>query len=90
MCVYFIVQAWEHFKNTTDSLVILPDDPGHVILLSHIPLSRAETAECGPLREKGTIGRGAGSGYQSMLGKQTTNFLLKRLQPLIVFRCGGF
>ncbi|KAF8806470.1 hypothetical protein BYT27DRAFT_7191027 [Phlegmacium glaucopus] len=57
----------------------------HAILLSHIPLSRSETAYCGPLREKGTIRRGAGPGYQSMLGKQTTNFLLKNLQPVAIF-----
>ncbi|PPQ93724.1 hypothetical protein CVT25_013063 [Psilocybe cyanescens] len=60
-------------------------DPGNVILLSHIPLSRTETAYCGPLREKGGIRRGAGPGYQSMLGRQTTRFLLKNLEPLVVF-----
>ncbi|KAF8897093.1 hypothetical protein CPB84DRAFT_1781548 [Gymnopilus junonius] len=59
--------------------------PGHVILLSHIPLARPETGDCGPLREKGNIGRAAGPGYQSLLGKQTTSFLLKNLEPLIVF-----
>ncbi|EAU91469.2 hypothetical protein CC1G_01958 [Coprinopsis cinerea okayama7 len=48
-----------------------------VILLSHIPLARPEMANCGPLREKGTIRRDVGHGYQSMLGRQTTTFLLK-------------
>lgn len=60
--------------------------PSHAILLTHIPLSRTETADCGPLREKGGIRKGAGPGYQSMLGKQTTSFLLKTLEPLVVFR----
>ncbi|KAF8967862.1 hypothetical protein BDZ97DRAFT_1801621 [Flammula alnicola] len=59
--------------------------PGNVILLSHIPLSRSEMADCGPLREKGRIRRTAGRGYQSMLGKQTTSFLLQNLEPLAVF-----
>lgn len=63
------------------------DNPGgNVILLSHIPLSRSEIASCGPFRERGSIRRGAGPGYQSMLGKQTTNFLLKNLQPSVIFR----
>lgn len=57
-----------------------------VILLSHIPLARSTSASCGPLRERGTIRRDVGHGYQSMLGKQTTHFLLETLQPSIVFR----
>ena len=61
-------------------------EPTYPILLSHIPFSRSETADCGPLREKGNIRRGAGLGYQAMLGKQTTNFLLQKLQPLAIFR----
>lgn len=60
-------------------------EPAHAILLSHIPLSRSEMADCGPLREKGIIHRGAGEGFQSMLRQQTTNFLLKKLQPLAIF-----
>ncbi|KAF8622738.1 hypothetical protein AX15_006828 [Amanita polypyramis BW_CC] len=56
-----------------------------VILLSHIPLSRPTTASCGPLREKGTIHRNVGQGYQSMLGKQTTQFLLETLRPSLIF-----
>ncbi|KAJ7188118.1 hypothetical protein C8R46DRAFT_1053710 [Mycena filopes] len=55
------------------------------ILLSHIPLARPDTAGCGPLREKGTIRRGVGHGYQNTLGKQTTAFLLKTLRPSAVF-----
>ncbi|KAJ6587063.1 hypothetical protein DFH09DRAFT_910520 [Mycena vulgaris] len=55
------------------------------ILLSHIPLARPDTASCGPLREKGTIRRGVGHGYQNTLGKQTTSWLLKTLRPSAVF-----
>lgn len=56
------------------------------ILLTHIPLSRPSSKSCGPLREKGAIRAGAGLGYQAMLGKQTAEFLLKTLQPSVVFR----
>ncbi|KAJ7178332.1 hypothetical protein C8R43DRAFT_871393 [Mycena crocata] len=55
------------------------------VLLSHIPLARPDTAPCGPLREKGTIRRGVGHGYQNTLGKQTTTFLLQTLRPSIIF-----
>ncbi|KAJ7497439.1 hypothetical protein FB451DRAFT_1017458 [Mycena latifolia] len=54
-------------------------------LLSHIPLARPDTATCGPLREKGSIRRGVGHGYQNTLGKQTTSFLLQTLRPSVVF-----
>lgn len=56
-----------------------------VILLSHIPLSRPASKSCGPFREKGSISAGAGHGYQNMLGKQTTEFMLKTLQPSAIF-----
>ncbi|KAL4074232.1 Metallo-dependent phosphatase-like protein [Scleroderma yunnanense] len=56
-----------------------------VILLSHIPLSRPARQSCGTFREKGSIRAGAGHGYQNMLGKQTTEFILKTLQPSVVF-----
>lgn len=56
------------------------------VLLSHIPLSRPSSKSCGPLREKGSIRAGAGHGYQAMLGKHTTEFLLKMLRPAVVFR----
>ncbi|KIJ08413.1 hypothetical protein PAXINDRAFT_88866 [Paxillus involutus ATCC 200175] len=55
------------------------------ILLSHIPLSRPSSKSCGPLREKGSIRAGAGHGYQAMLGKHTTEFLMKTLRPSLVF-----
>lgn len=61
-------------------------DEEPVILLSHIPLSRPSTASCGPLREKGRIHRNVGRGYQSLLGKQTTRFLLDTLRPSLIFR----
>jgi ethanolamine phosphate phosphodiesterase len=57
-----------------------------VILFSHIPLFRPDSKSCGPLRERGTIRRGVGPGYQNTLGKQTTAFLIKTLRPSAVFR----
>ncbi|KIY56716.1 hypothetical protein I307_03820 [Cryptococcus deuterogattii 99/473] len=59
--------------------------PGPKILLSHIPLARPEGATCGPLREKGRISKGAGPGYQNLLGSETSRFLLDAIQPNIVF-----
>lgn len=84
---YISFDDWKPIPDGSVSFVkdVAEYGPGHVILLSHIPLSRSETAECGPLREHGSIRRGAGPGYQSMLGKQTTNFLLKSLDPLVIF-----
>lgn len=69
---------------------VIPLDKHPVILLSHIPLSRPDTASCGPLREKGTIRRGVGHGYQNTLGKQTSSFLLSVLRPSIIFRFVSF
>lgn len=62
------------------------DRPDPMVLLTHVPLSRSESARCGPLRERDTIHRGAGLGWQAMISKQSSNFLLRSLQPLIVFR----
>ncbi|KAF9245066.1 hypothetical protein BU15DRAFT_41475, partial [Melanogaster broomeanus] len=59
--------------------------PQPIILLTHIPLSRPSGKSCGPLREKGSIRAGAGYGYQVMLGKETTEFLLKTLHPSAIF-----
>lgn len=64
----------------------LEEQLGPVILFSHIPLHRAESKTCGPLRERGTIHRGVGHGWQRTLEKQTSSFLLKSLRPLAVFR----
>ncbi|TDL14483.1 Metallo-dependent phosphatase [Rickenella mellea] len=63
------------------------DGPGDepAILFSHIPLFRPDSASCGPLRERGTIRRGVGHGYQNTLGKQTTQFLLQSVQPSLIF-----
>ncbi|KAI9067104.1 hypothetical protein FKP32DRAFT_1530643, partial [Trametes sanguinea] len=60
-------------------------DSHSMVLLTHIPLHRPDTASCGPLREKGTIHRGVGPGYQNMLGKKTTSFLLQTLRPSMVY-----
>lgn len=69
---------WGHVEPSTDP----------TILFTHIPLHRPETKSCGPLRERGGyIHRGVGRGWQSTLGKQTSEFLLKSLRPVAVFRC---
>src|SRR3984957_19645669 len=60
------------------------EDP--LILFSHIPLFRPDTKTCGPFRERGTIRRGVGTGYQNTLGKQTSIFLLENLRPSAIFR----
>ncbi|KAJ7045658.1 Metallo-dependent phosphatase-like protein [Mycena alexandri] len=56
-----------------------------VILLTHIPLSRPDRADCGPNRERGTIRRGTGFGYQNTLGKSASDFLLQSLRPSVIF-----
>lgn len=60
--------------------------PGPKILISHIPLARAEAAACGPLREGGRMLKGAGPGYQNLLGSETSRFLLDVIRPSLVFR----
>ena len=62
---------------------VLPEEPR--ILFSHIPLARPEGASCGPLREHGRISKGAGPGYQNLLGSETSRFLLDELNPSIIF-----
>ncbi|KAJ9094962.1 hypothetical protein QFC21_005754 [Naganishia friedmannii] len=59
--------------------------PGPKILISHIPLARPESSSCGPLREKGRLLKGAGIGYQNLLGSETTRFLLSYLKPSGIF-----
>ncbi|KAG7446241.1 Metallo-dependent phosphatase [Guyanagaster necrorhizus] len=56
-----------------------------VILFSHIPMSRPDGSNCGPLRERGTIRRGVGLGYQNTLGKQTSTFLMDSFRPTLIF-----
>ncbi|KAK0454946.1 Metallo-dependent phosphatase-like protein [Armillaria borealis] len=56
-----------------------------VILFNHIPMSRPDGSSCGPLRERGTIRRGVGIGYQNTLGKQTSTFLLDSFRPTLIF-----
>ncbi|KAI0314114.1 hypothetical protein OF83DRAFT_1064363 [Amylostereum chailletii] len=76
----------EFVKTLADSLQeVNPPEREPLILLSHIPLHRPESKKCGPLREKGTIRRGVGRGWQSTLGKQTSTFLINNLRPVMVF-----
>ncbi|CAE6419461.1 unnamed protein product, partial [Rhizoctonia solani] len=55
------------------------------ILFSHIPLSRSAATDCGPLRERGSIQRGAGMGYQNLLGRHTSKYLIDSVKPLVIF-----
>lgn len=59
--------------------------PPSPILVSHIPLARPESATCGPLSEHGRILKGVGTGYQNLLGSDTSRFLLNEIKPDIVF-----
>ena len=69
------------------TLISRVGDKAHpVVLFTHIPLFRPDTASCGPLRESGTIRRGAGPNYQSTVGKHVSAFLLDHLQPTMVLR----
>ncbi|KIK67268.1 hypothetical protein GYMLUDRAFT_238583 [Collybiopsis luxurians FD-317 M1] len=76
-----------HFQRLSlvHSLIFETGDTEPVILLSHIPLSRPEGSNCGPLRERGTIRRGVGLGYQNTLGKDSSAFLLEQLRPTLIF-----
>ena len=56
------------------------------ILFTHVPLSRPEGTDCGPLRERGTIREGRGLGYQNLLSPQASLLVLQSLRPAIVFR----
>ncbi|KZT19065.1 Metallo-dependent phosphatase, partial [Neolentinus lepideus HHB14362 ss-1] len=55
-----------------------------VVLFTHIPLYRPDGSSCGPLRERGTIRRGAGLGYQNTLSESASRFLLDRVQPILI------
>ena len=51
---------------------------------------RPEGASCGPLREakhgpKASVRKGAGDGYQNLLGRLTSDFLLEALRPVAIF-----
>lgn len=56
------------------------------VLLTHIPLSRPDDAYCGPLRERGTIRRGAGFGYVNTLDEPVSQLLLSILRPTLILR----
>lgn len=59
---------------------------GPIILFTHIPLARPSDAKCGQLRERGTIKQGFGFGYQNVLMKGATEFLLDGLRPSLILR----
>ncbi|GJE94459.1 Metallo-dependent phosphatase [Phanerochaete sordida] len=56
-----------------------------VVLLTHIPLARPGTADCGPLRERGTIRQGTGYGYENTLSAQASQLVLESIRPAVVF-----
>src|SRR5216683_8268549 len=63
---------------------VCEDSP--LILFTHIPLYRSPDANCGPLREKGTIPAVRGNGYQTLLTPETSELLLNELEPTLIFR----
>ncbi|KAJ3847188.1 hypothetical protein EV368DRAFT_76802 [Lentinula lateritia] len=75
----------EFVKTVYTVLMRVEVDDTPLILLSHIPLWRKDTDSCGPLREKGSIRKGVGHGYQNTLQKYTSDFLIETLQPSIIF-----
>ena len=74
----------EKFEDQT--FFFIGDKAHPVVLFTHIPLFRPDSAKCGPLRESGTIRRGAGPNYQSTIGKDVSAFLLDHLRPTMIFR----
>lgn len=85
--VWSITSFRRHVRKAYSQSADADGDSHHpTILFSHIPLSRPDTASCGPLREKGSIRRGVGVGYQNTLGKKTTNWLFQNIRPCIIFR----
>lgn len=56
-----------------------------IVLFTHIPLARPLDADCGPLRERGTIRQGHGFGYQNTLSNEASQFLLRSLGPSLIF-----
>ncbi|KIM22047.1 hypothetical protein M408DRAFT_333100 [Serendipita vermifera MAFF 305830] len=66
------------------------ENPLPIVIFSHIPFARPERSNCGPLREQtgpsdSHIQKGAGPGYQNLLGKATSTWLLETLEPSAVF-----
>lgn len=78
--------AWYPLRDGPVEFVHKVDTSQEIVLLTHIPLYRPDQSSCGPLREKGTIRKGVGHGYQNTLGKHTTKFLLDTLEPKQIFR----
>lgn len=87
-------------KSLPQGLLLFREDPGSsilfldcigdkahpVILFTHVPLFRPDSAKCGPMRESRTIRRGAGPNYQSTIGKDVSAFLLDHFHPTMIFR----
>ncbi|KAF8590903.1 Metallo-dependent phosphatase [Ramaria rubella] len=67
-------------KNFTENL-----PAGPIVLFSHIPFFRPDRISCGPLREKGTIRPGMGRGYQNLLLRETSSYILESIRPSLIF-----
>lgn len=55
------------------------------VLLTHVPLMRSKEASCGPLRESKTFPFTAGYQYQSVLDADTSEEILSKTKPDLVF-----
>lgn len=82
------IEEWKWHEGETFDYVsrIVPtvDRSQPLILFTHIPLHRPEGSPCGPLRERGTIRRGRGPGYQNTLGREISARLIQSLQPALI------
>lgn len=72
--------------STPDYLFLTGASKLPTVLLTHIPLYRRRTANCGPFREHGTIREGAGYGYENTLSIPGSDMLLEGIRPSIIFR----
>ncbi|EJF65103.1 Metallo-dependent phosphatase [Dichomitus squalens LYAD-421 SS1] len=72
-----------YLQSAAQSVSADPDQP--TLLFTHVPLFRPEHADCGPLRERGTIRQGRGLGYQNLLTEQASRLALQSLRPAIIF-----
>ncbi|KAF9653912.1 Metallo-dependent phosphatase [Thelephora ganbajun] len=80
------INDWPSIGGPVEFIKELSKAPGvHNILLTHIPLYRPSGTDCGPVRERGTIRVGKGSGYQNTLSSEVSKFLIERIRPALVF-----
>ncbi|CAO3587336.1 unnamed protein product [Absidia cylindrospora] len=63
------------------------ENPGHRVLLTHVPLYRPEETSCGPLRVQSRpfIYQHYGYQYQNMMNADVSQAILQSIQPDLVF-----